>query len=32
MSIAWNKDVDDSLAKARSSKRLLLVDFNATPM
>jgi hypothetical protein len=32
MSIAWNKDVDEALAKARSSKRPLLVDFNAAPM
>jgi hypothetical protein len=32
MSIAWEKDIDAALEKARSSKRPLLVDFNATPM
>lgn len=32
MSIAWNKDIDAALVEARSSKRPLLVDFNATPM
>jgi len=32
MSIAWSKDVDDALAQARSSKRPVLLDFNAAPM
>lgn len=32
MSIAWEKDIDDALEEARSSKRSLLVDFNAAPM
>jgi hypothetical protein len=32
MLIAWNKDIDAALAEARSSKRPLLVDFNAAPM
>jgi hypothetical protein len=32
MAIAWNEDIDDALVKARSSKRPLLLDFNAAPM
>jgi hypothetical protein len=32
MSIAWNNDVDAALAEAQSSKRPLLLDFNAAPM
>jgi hypothetical protein len=32
ISIAWEKDIDAALVEARSSKRPLLVDFNATPM
>ncbi len=32
MSIAWNTDVDVTLAEARSSNRPLLLDFNAAPM
>jgi len=32
MSITWNKDVDVALSEARSSKRPLLLDFNAAPM
>lgn len=32
MSINWNKDIDVALSEARSGKRPLLLDFNATPM
>jgi hypothetical protein len=32
MSIAWEKDVDVALAETRTSKRPLLIDFNAAPM
>jgi hypothetical protein len=32
MAIAWKKDVDAALADARSSRRHLLVDFNAAPL
>jgi hypothetical protein len=32
MSIAWNKDVDKALANARTSRRPLMLDFNAAPM
>lgn len=32
MSIEWNKDVDAALAQAQTSKRPLLLDFNAAPM
>ena len=31
MSIEWKKDVDAALAQARTSKRPLLIDFNAAP-
>ncbi len=31
MAIAWNKDVDDALAKAQTSGRPLMLDFNAAP-
>ena len=32
MSITWSTNVDDALARAQSSKRRVLVDFNAAPM
>jgi hypothetical protein len=32
MAIAWKTDIDDALEQARSSKRPLLIDFNAAPM
>ena len=32
MSTAWNKDVDKALANARTSRRPVLLDFNAAPM
>ncbi len=32
MAIDWRKDVDAALAEARSSKRYLLLDFNAAPL
>ena len=32
MSIVWKKDIDAALVEARSSKRPLLIDFNAAPM
>jgi hypothetical protein len=32
MSIAWKNDVDVALAEARTSKRAVLIDFNAAPM
>jgi hypothetical protein len=32
MSIAWNNDVDAALGQAQTSKRPLLIDFNAAPM
>jgi hypothetical protein len=32
MSIAWEKGVDVALAETRTSKRPLLIDFNAAPM
>ena len=32
MAITWSKNVDDALAQAQSSKRRVLVDFNAAPM
>jgi hypothetical protein len=32
MNIEWKKDVDAALIEARSSKRHLLLDFNAAPL
>ena len=32
MAIQWSQDVDEGLARARSSGRLALVDFNAAPL
>jgi hypothetical protein len=32
MSINWTKDVDKALANAKTEKRHLLFDFNASPM
>lgn len=32
MKIEWTNDVDEGLAKARSSGRHALVDFNAAPL
>ncbi len=32
MSIMWTKDVDEALANAKTEKRHLLLDFNASPM
>jgi hypothetical protein len=32
MPIDWRKDVDAALSEARSSRRHLLLDFNAAPL
>ena len=31
MAVHWNKDADAALAEAKSSKKLLLIDFSAAP-
>jgi len=30
--IPWEKDIDAALARARTSRRTVFVDFNAAPM
>ena len=31
MSVNWSRDVDTALAEAKTSRRLLLLDFSAAP-
>jgi hypothetical protein len=32
MSIAWKKDVDAALSEARSTGKIVMLDFSAAPM